>query len=264
MLTPPAPRLNVADTLRTVIRVWWHEFAPVTLLGFLLVLLPDALLALAFGPAAGGLGSGDDGTIVWTVSGVCLMLYGAAVAFRVVAGLRGSPLSPRAFVTDSLAAAKPGLVTALVLATAALLIGVPFALDDRIGSRGLLPVISLFVLLFGTAALLPAVPAAVAERLAPLDAVKRAADLTRGHRSRLAGLVLVLALGLLPPLGLVQLVMFGPHATPDSAFKLLESWTFAEPRLWIGFLADLLFAGLTACVPPVVYAELVRLRQAGR
>ncbi|MDT7934034.1 MAG: hypothetical protein RQ833_05440 [Sphingomonadaceae bacterium] len=264
MLSPPAPRLNIADTLRIITRVWWHEFASVTLLGFLLVLLPDVVLALAFGPAAGGIGGGDDGTIVWTVLGVCLMLYGAAVAFGIVVGLRDGQLRPGAFVTAGLAAAKPGLLTALVLGTAALLVSVPFALDDRIGSHGLLPMVSLALLLFGTAALLPAVPAAVAERLAPIDALKRAAELTRGHRSRLAGLLLVLALGLLPPIGLIQLVMFGPHATPDSAFKLQENWTFVEPRLWIGFLSDLLFAGLAACVPPVVYSELVRLRQAGR
>lgn len=259
MKTPP--RLDVVQTLRLAMRVWWGEFAPITLLGLLLLTLPSILIQLLLGPGTRGSDAGSAGTIAQTLLGVATMLYFCTVAFGVLAVLGGRRLDPRTFIDAGFRAARPGLEASLILAVGGL-VGVSVLLAGQIlGAFGALVVLAATgALLWAVAALMPAVPAAIAERRRPLDALKRALSLTQGNRGRLLVLLLLVGLALLPPLGLVNLVMFGPNATPQSVEAVLAALELGDPKLWIAQLVDLLISGMLACVPPVVYVQLVRLK----
>ena len=256
--TTPAPALDVLGTLQLAFRLWWREFAPITGLGFALVTCP-ALVARALAPWTAQTGFG---TIVATTQGVLGMLFAAAVSFGALASVIGKPLPPRRFVVTGLGASQPGLVTGLTLGAGAMSIAILLILSRSLGGAGAFVALgSLVLALYGAATLLPAVPAAVAERLTPVAALERAARLTRGNRTRLMGLALLLAIGLVVLGGMVTLLLFGPDATPEAMARTGAKMGFDDPGLWIALLSDLLLAGLLACVPPAVYARLALRRR---
>lgn len=264
MMERAPSKLDVLDTLKTVIRAWWIEFAPITLLGFLLLMLPSLALTAAFGPGVRSGGVDSLGTMAQTLLGVLNLLYFCAVAFGVLAGLGGRRLDAKTFMAAGLRAARPGLQAALVLAIG-LVIAANFLVASRIfgGAALIIAAGAIGAVAWGFSALLPAVPAAIAERRRPIDALRRALLLTAGHRWRLFGLGLIVLLALMPPVGVFNLVMFGPNASPERASKVLASLSFGDPRMWIAQLWNVLLCGILACLPPVIYVQLVRLKGGG-
>lgn len=257
-------QIDVIQTLRTAIAVWWAEFAPITLLGFALLMVPSLLVQLLLGNGTEAATDGA-GTLAATLLGVLNLLYFCTVAFGVIAGLAGRRLDLRTFIAAGLRAAQPGLVASLTLAVFALALASLMIVANLLGPVGALMILaSVAGLLWAASAFLPAVPAAIAERRQPLDALRRSLALSSGQRWRLLGLVVIVGLGLLPPAIVIRLVMFGPTATPLEIERIMDGLTVADPRLWIAQLSNVLLSGLLACVPPVVYVQLVRLKSAGR
>ena len=97
-------------------------------------------------------------------------------------------------------------------------------------------------------------PGVPADRVA---ALRRAAALTRGQRGPLAGLLIIAFLAMLPAATLVNMVIFGPAATPARAEVVMGTMTLTHPGLWIYALFELLGTSLIACIPPVVYWRLI-------
>ena len=255
------PRLDILQTLRTAVRIWWEEFAPITLLGLALLTVPSVLLQLILGPGIRGGGFDSAGTFAQTLMGVATMLYFCVVAFGVMAVLEGRRLDPRTFIDAGLRAARPGFEVALILAIGGLAFVVILLGGQMLGAfQALIVLAATGALLWMAAALLPTVPAAIAERRRPLDALRRALALTRGNRGRLLLMLVLVMLALMPLVGILNLVLYGPNATPETVKSVIAALEFADPKLWIAQLADLLLSGLLACLPPVVYSELVRLK----
>ena len=55
---------------------------------------------------------------------------------------------------------------------------------------------------------------------------------------------------------LVDLVLFGPAMTPESATAVLRRMTVASPGLWIAELSSLLVCCFLAPAPAVAYLQL--------
>ena len=51
---PSVVRLDLASALRQTIQCFWSDFAPIVLLGFLLLTLPSLLLQFSATPSAAG------------------------------------------------------------------------------------------------------------------------------------------------------------------------------------------------------------------
>ncbi len=251
-----APPLDILAVLQLALVAWWREFAPILALGALLITAP-ALLTQLLAPHAV-----EVSTIIATARGVCGMLFLSAVVYGVLHAFARRPLAPRRFIVAGLAAAQPGLVVALILGAGLMTVRIIFlvsaALDPMAG--GFIDGIATAVALWSIATLLPAVPAAVAERLGPIAALERAAALTRGNRVRLLVLCFVVVITIVPIAALVDLVIFGDHASATDIARIDAAMTAGNPGLWIALLVDLLIAGMLACVPAAVYAVLVTLR----
>ncbi|GGE08880.1 hypothetical protein GCM10011529_14130 [Polymorphobacter glacialis] len=228
-LPPPTPpRLDVALTIRRTLQAYARDFAAVLLAGIMLVVLP-AVLARSI-PAAG-----DWTTLVITARAVCAMLYVALVSWGVVARYSGRALPPRAFLREGLARATPGLQVAL-LAGAAIVAGLTVQLFARHGTLAgwALDALLLAAGLWAACVVMPVVPAAVAERLSPMQAFRRAAALTEGNRNR----ILVLAL----------LALFTLAPTTILAITAGNPWLLAG--------VELLAWSLAATLPAVIYTVL--------
>ncbi len=225
-------RLDVALVCRRSVEALLANSGGVVVAGIALVIVPAALAA--------AIGDGRDlGTLLATLRGVLAMLYVVLVSWGVMARLRGRALPPRLFLREGLARATPGLQVAL-LAGAAVGGGLIIHLFARHGTFAgwLLDVLLLSGALLAICVLMPLVPAAVAERLGPVAAFRRAAALTAGHRNRILGLALIIGLTVAPPAALAS--AFGPGG--------------AGP--WLMAVVDMFSCSVIAAVPAVVYAGL--------
>ena len=237
------PAFDVALAIRRVGVALRRDFAAIVGGGFVAVALP----ALALG----GIGAGDDRfTLAVTARGVLAMLYVAVVAHGVVARLAGAPLPPRAFVAQGLARARPGLIVGLLFA-AAIVVVMIVELAGRAGTAAgtLLHALAAAGVIWAVCVLLPAIPAAVAERLGPIAALRRAADLTRGSRDRILALLAIAAFTLAPAAALIALLAEGGGGVAGR---------------WPTALFELLAAALLSTLPPVVYQGLREVRAAAR
>lgn len=232
--------------------VFWSEFAPIITAGFALLTLP-ALAARVLGDV------GDElaGTIGFTALWVLTMLFFAIVSAGVGRAIAGAKPSYRAFLASGLAAAKPGLLVALIKGVVVMVGVIIITVLQGHMLEGPVRILVIATLIWLLAVWLPAIPLAVAERLDPFAALRRAAALTRDQRGSLAALLIIAFLALLPAATLVNMVVFGPAATPDRAETVLNAMTLADPGFWIYALFELLGTSLIACIPPVVYWRLI-------
>lgn len=243
-------RLDVALALRQILEVFARDAAPILLLGFGMVSIP--VLALAVLPRAGGLG-----TMLSVAVGLSGLLYVTIVSFGAMTRLVGRPLDPARFAAAGLAASPPGYSVALLLGAGAVIAAIVGLLLPRGGAAGA----PLHLLLWAGAAwalvvVLPALPVALAERLSPVAALRRAARLTRGNRGRIVAVLLVVPLlGLLPAATVIGQVVPVFGIGRDSAAML----ALGDPRLWLKTGFELVAVALTATVPPVVYMQLAGL-----
>lgn len=235
---PSGRRFDIALAIRRAGIAFWDDFAAIVIGGFAAVTLPQ-LLAATLDPAAGS------GTLATTARAVFAMLYLAMVSHGVSQRLHGQPLPTRRFIAEGLARARPGLEVALLLGAG----GVLLLTVELFGRSGTLAGTALHALVAGGAiwaacVLLPVVPAAVAERLRPLAAIRRAAALTLGHRDRLLALLVIVMLTLAPAAVFIAVLVDGDTRRLDG------------PGLWLSALFTLLACSVLATVPPVVYAGL--------
>jgi hypothetical protein len=253
--SPSAARLDLGAALRQTVQCFWDDFAPIVLLGFLLLTLPSLLLELSATPSATvDAGVVTTETVIETFVALLAMIYVSAVNYGVMCTLAGRPLETGTFMWAGLRAARPGLLVALVLgsiAVAALILVILFGRGSAVGwlfatAVGVALVVALVTWIV-------AIPAAVAERRMPWDALRRSASLTLGNRGRLVGFVAAILLGLLPGIMLVR--MFGPDA---SFVPAAEGGDLFSPSMWIEQLFWLLAQGLLATAPAVIYAQLSR------
>ena len=260
MAASPPPSFDVIATLRLALVAYWRDFAPITFLGFGLVTLPSLLARTVLGGEAIA-ADPTLGTIVQTGLGILTMLFFCAVSFGVMSALAGRPLGVKRFMRIGLAAAQPGLVVALILGAGVMSVAIVLLLGRGLGAGGaFLSLAAIVALLWALSVLLPAVPAAIAERRGPLEALRRAAQLTRGNRGRLLGLCLIVGLALVPALGFVNVVVFGPQASAEQVRELTARMSLSSPGLWIDKLTDLLLLGVLASIPAATYMQLIRGR----
>lgn len=231
--------------------LFWSEFAAILTAGFLLLTVPSL--------AAHVLGNADNelaGTISLTGLWVLTMLFFAVVSAGATRTDGNSRPDVRTFLWSGFASAKPGLLVALVIGVVAMIGVIAITIVQGHMLAGPARVLVIVTLIWLLAIWLPAIPLAVAERLDPIAALRRAAALTRDRRGALAALLIIVFLALLPVANLVNLVVFGPAATSDRAETMLNAMSLTDPGLWIYVLFELLGTGLIACIPPVVYKQL--------
>lgn len=253
-VTSPAVRLDLVAALRQTLRSFWDDFAPIVVLGFLLLTLPSVLLhsTVEATPAEAHPGGYSMDTIIETLVAVLAMIYVSAVNYGVMCTLAGRQLDTSTFIWVGLRASRPGLLVALVLGSIVMVALILLLLFGRGSPLGWLFATGMAVaLVVALVTWLVAIPAAVAERRMPWDALRRSAALTFGNRARLIGFVAAILLGLLPAYMLVRL--FGP----DAAFVAPEAGGGVfSPSMWIRQLFWLLAQGLLATAPAVIYAQL--------
>lgn len=254
--------LDIILALRQAFDAFWRDFAPIILLGFLFVTVPALFVHVAFdnAPLVQGTRQVDPtlGTLVQTFSFLLAFIFICAVNFGVMHALAGRQLETTTFMREGLRAARPGVLVALLLGALAMVVAIIITLFARGSLFGFL--LSMAVLagaVWAFAAWMVAIPAAIAERRTPIDALRRSAELTRGNRGRLVGLLLVTMLAILPPWMIVELVVFGPQTSSNRITQILSEMTLFSPGLWIGQLFTLLVLGLLATVPAVVYMQLM-------
>lgn len=256
--SPGSSGFDILSTLRLALRVWWQEFAPITLLGFVLVTMPSILLHALFGTGNAPPETADTtlSTFIQTFTGLLLMLFACAVNYGVMSTIAGRRLEAGNFIRAGLWAARPGLLVSLVIGAAAMFLSILLLFAGQSGGGLLLSLAVIGVALWSLSMFIVAIPAAIAERRLPLDALKRSFELTQGSRLRLVGLLLLVCLALLPAAGVVRVVIFGANATAQEVDAILARMTFASPGLWIAELFNLLIVGLLATLPAAVYAQL--------
>lgn len=253
--SPSAVRLDLAAALRQTVHCFWEDFAPIVLLGFLLLTLPSLLLQASATPSAtvDAVGTATE-TAIETFVALLAMIYVSAVNYGVMCTLAGRSLDPTTFIWAGLRAARPGLLVALVLGSMLMAAAILVILIGRGSIVGWLFATGIgALLLLALVTWIVAIPAAVLERRMPWDALRRSAALTFGNRARLVGFVGAVLLGLLPGIMLVKL--FHPTAGLDAAPAAVDLFS---PALWIEQLFWLLAQGLLATAPAVIYAQLSR------
>jgi hypothetical protein len=251
--------------LKNAVRLFWLDFAPIVLMGLGLLTAPSLLLHLLIGPVPeAGRADGDSfGTLAQTAVAVLAMLFFAAVTHGGLLRLGGRILAPGRYIRESLAAARPGVLVTLIVGAAALMGAVVLLLGRGHAMGPLSGGVALAFIVWLAILWLAALPVAVAERLSPIAALRRAHRLTRGHKARIAGIVGIATLALLPPAMLVNSVVFGPTPTPEVAARILSQMSLLHPGLWVAELFWMLVYGLLACLPPAVYAALRGIEATG-
>jgi hypothetical protein len=247
----PRP-LDVVAVLRLALSIFWRDFAPIIILGLMFLTLPAIAARTMMG--AGSPLDPSVGTLAETFRWLLVMIFISAVTGGILAQLGGRRVGTSAFIRAGLRSMQPGIVVALIIGAVLVTLRIAFLLVSNLllsAGGGALLFFLCCIALFAVWAV--AIPAALLERKLPLVALKRSADLTRGNRWRLAGLFLVLALGLLPPIMFVRLVIFGAAATPLEVSAIAERMTVTSPGLWIAQLTNLLIFGLLSVVPAVLY-----------
>lgn len=256
--SPATARLDLTAALQQTLRSFWNDFAPIVVLGFLLLTLPSVLLKATVEavPTEAHAGGTAMDTVIETLVAVLAMIYVSAVNYGVMCTLAGRQLETSMFIWAGLRASRPGLLVALVLGSlvmAGLILLLLLGPGSPLG--WLFATVVGVALVVGLVTWIVAVPVAVAERRMPWDALRRSAALTFGNRGRLVGYVAAIALGLLPGIMLVK--TFGPDApflTPT------EGGDIFSPAMWIEQLFWLLAQGLLATAPAVIYAQLASRR----
>lgn len=257
-MTGPAPRINPFAVIRAALRLFWLDFAPIVIWGFVLLTLPALALRLLFGPAPtpGEASYASDGSLAQTFVAVLGMLYFAIVAHGGLSRLRGMPLPTTPYVRLGLGAARPGVIVSLLLGAAALLAGVVVLLGRGHPLGAISGGVAVAAIILIVALWLAVLPTAIDRALPPFIAIRAGLDLAKPHMGRLVAIVVLALLALLPPAMLVNAVMFGPAPTRESALAVLAEMTLFHPGLWIGALFELLAYGALACLPPATYAAL--------
>ena len=237
-------RFDVPLALRRIALGFWHDFAPIVMLGFGMMTLPGLIAALV-PPASSG------ATIMAVLSGLLAALFVTVVSHGVLARLAGRPLDAGLFVSQGIVASPPGFSVALLIGAGV----VVAAILGLLGAAAWAPArgIAIGVAVAGVLLTLPAVPAALTERLPPLRALKRGLTLTRGGRGGIAVVVLIAVL------------TFGPAwLLLDALVRSIEEGAvtgFASPGLWLRSLYNLITASVASVVPAVVYAGLLDMRR---
>ena len=222
---------DVALALRQVVQVFVADSTPILALGTALVLLPA--LATAAGPHGHSVG-----TVLAVLTGLGAALFVTLVSFGTAERLAGRPLGIRDYVRRSIVASPPGFSTALLIGAG----GVALAIIRLIGgNNGLVTGLAGGAMAFGAVALLPAVPLALVDRCAPFAALRRSYRAIRPAFGRVAVVVAVAALAVVP----AALAIGGPG-----------TGGVASGRVWVWLLFELLAAGLLATLPGVVHAQL--------
>lgn len=237
------PRLDLALALRQIAQAFARDAAPVLLLGFGMVSIPALLRAVV--PPVGGAG-----TILAVVAGLLAALYVTIVSFGAMARLAGRPLPPGRYAATGIVASPPGFSVALLTGTGLVLAAILGLLLP--GAAGWTTVRAAIWSLAALALVmtLPALPAAIAERLPPAAALRRAVLLTRGSKARIGALLLV-----------VPGLAFGPAALLLGS----DATALTSPWLWLRTGFELVAVAVTATIPAVVYMQLSglgRLRRA--
>jgi len=246
-----ASRLDVALALQRIVGVFWHDFAAIVLLGFVMVTLPGVALALT-GHHAGS-------TIVATFGGMLRALYVVIVTHGVLARIDGRPLGPRAFVRDGFMASPRGISVALLLGAVTVLAMVGLLLAGLAGPSALAIRAGIVAAGFAGAVLfVVALPVAMVERLSPVAALARAVALTRGRRGGVAVVLGVFALAVVPARMVVAATVYGLGASAAQVAAVDAGMTVFSPGLWLLALFDLMAWGVGAVVPGVVFAGLRR------
>lgn len=252
----PKP-LDVPAALRLALGIFWRDFAPIVFLGLIFVTLPAVLARLY---AGSGAGAPDPtlGTLAETFRWLLVMIFLSAVTGGVLSQFGGRVVTPSEFMRNGLRAMQPGLVVSLVIGVALVTLRIAFVL-----LAAFVPTSGAWTLVFVGACIAVfalwavAIPVALNEQRMPLMALRRSADLTRGNRWRLAGLFLVIALAVLPPIMLVRFVIFGNASTPLQIAEIIRGMTITSPALWISQLTTLLIFGLLSVVPAALYLIFV-------
>lgn len=252
--SPSVARLDLGVALRQTLQCFWDDFAPIVLLGFLLLTLPSLLFHLSETPSAqvDAAGATAD-TMIQTFVALLAMIYVSAVNYGVMCALAGRQLETSTFIWAGLRASRPGLLVGLVLGSmlmVALILIFLFGHSSPVG--WMFSTIVVGAILFAVVTWIVAIPVAVAERQMPWAALRRSAALTFGNRGRLAGFVGALLLALLPGFMLVE--MFAA----DAGFVPAAEGNLFSPVMWIEQLFWLLAQGLLATAPAVIYAQLMQ------
>ncbi|UAJ10236.1 hypothetical protein [Polymorphobacter megasporae] len=250
-LPAEATRLDVALAFQRIGTVFWHDFAAIIVLGFVMVTLPGVVLALA-GTHAGS-------TIVATFGGMLRVLYVVIVTHGVLARVDGRPQGPRAFVRAGIAASPRALNVALLIGVMTVLAMVGLLLSGLAGPSTLAIRATIVAAGFAGAVLLvAAVPVALVERRAPFGALGRASALTRGNRGRVAVVLAGFALTVVPARLVLAATVYGTGASAQHVAAVDAAMTVLSPGLWLIALFDLLAWGVGAVIPGVIYAGLTR------
>lgn len=186
-----APRLSTGALVSRSVSIWWrnlHRFAGLSLILFVPVVMVFGMLAavLAFQAFGRGARLGD--------AEIVLMIATAAIAVPLLVIATAVQVGGVTYGAVQQLAGRPVRFGAMFSATFRRLLpllGVSI-LATLIVWGGLLLLIVPGIAL--ACALAPAIPAVMAERLGPVEAIKRSWGLTRGHRASifLAGLLLFL------------------------------------------------------------------------
>ncbi len=251
---------DIISALRLALRLFWRDFAPIIILGMIFLTLPAVASKLYI--AGPGETTHALGTVVSTVRGLLIMIFICAVSGGILAQRSGQVLSASDFVKIGLAVMQPGLVTALSIGVAIMVLRIVFML---IGGVIVPPGLSSWLFVIGCIGLFSvwaaAIPAALDQRLPPLGALRQSATLTAGNRLKLSGLFISVILATLPALLLIRSVVFGGATTPLEIADILNSMTLASPGLWIGQLTNLLIMGVFSTIPVALYLVLTAPRQ---
>lgn len=252
-------KLDVMLALRQMVQTFWDDFGPIIVCGLVLLLLPGVVGQMLLKPADPGLPVNTGmATLVQTLNGLGTMIFVAVVSFGTLARLAGRPLDLRGYTRIGLLASQPGLLVGLVMGIAGMAVGVVYILGSGSAVGRLAGIAAMGALVYATVIWATAVPAAIAERLAPVAALRRSAELTRGTRMRIFGTMLVAVLGILPALMLLTTVVFGVNSGPEAVQDVMARWTLASPGMWLVQLGNLLVAALVAPLPAVIYHQLRR------
>ncbi|MBB4630647.1 hypothetical protein [Sphingosinicella soli] len=254
-MKPPAP-LDLVAAIRLALSIFWAQFAPIIFLGLLFLTLPAvALRTLSIATEA----APDPalGTIVETLRWMLVMIFLCAVTGGVLARNR----DPRAFMKAGLRGLQPGLVVALTIGIGLMTLRIVLLLASRmlqLGQMSSLLFIVACIAAFAVWAL--AVPAALSERLWPMAALRRAAELSKGSRWQLSALCIVIMLALTPAIMVVRFAVFHSAQTPHQVAAIVQSMTITSPALWIVQLSTLLIYSLLSVVPVAIYLTLASRR----
>lgn len=250
-MTKPAAAapLDVALALRRIVLGFWHDFAPIVLLGIIMVLVPEVVLALA--------GTHGGSTIVATFGGMLRVLYVVIVSYGALARLDGRPLGLRVFARTGVAASPRALSVALLLGAGVVLVQVGLLLAGLAGDAAIGVRASLVVAGFAVAVVVtPAVPLALVERRTPVATLARAVALTRGNRGRIAIILGVVVLTIVPARLVIAATVYGLAPSVARVGAIDAAMTLASPGLWLLALFDLLGWGVAAVVPAAVFRGL--------